>query len=255
MSKSPEAINISVKIHDRSHERRIRMIDRRNLEYQRFCRYFSLPYFGTRVRTKTSVWIKCTSKKELAQQAKNRERLRKRIIHHYNELSPDEEGVHCCMVFGELLEKNPDIQINLSKHRGLREALGSQEVRRTLVEIGSIFVGAPGYNWELGTSTFTSHLLPTVPCNSDFHNAELAHIAIKSHRRSAYDLQRARGKRNRRSHRLVDDGHQLQLQSKCPIIIILRRFKSSPEFFKRNTVFKSIWIRFYILQQCATVLC
>lgn len=213
MITSHEAINVSIKIRDRSHERRMRMVDRRNLEYQRFCRYFSLPYFGTRVRTETPVWIKCRSKKELARHAKNRERILNRSPHHYNEMSPYEEGVHTCMVFGELFTKNPELKTValISKHQGLREALENQEVRTTLVNIGSIFVGTPGYNWDLGNTRSTPHPLSIVPINSEFHNAELAHIAIKSHRRSAYNLQRSRGKRR----------HII-------IMIILHRFNPPP---------------------------
>jgi hypothetical protein len=131
-------------------------------------------------------------------------------------MSQDEINLYGCMVLDEFLRKNPEIKINLSKHQGMREAFGSQEVRRTLVKIGSIFVGTPGYNWELATSTFIPHPLSIVPINSEFHNTELAHIVIKSHRRSAFDLQKARGKR-------------------CPIIIILRRF-SPPQIFSMNGI-------------------
>jgi hypothetical protein len=105
-------------------------------------------------------------------------------------MSQDEIDLYSWMVLDDFLRKNPNNKINLSKHERLREALESEEVRRTLVKIGSPFVGTPGYNWKLET-----HLLSIVPINSEFHNAELAHIAIKSHRRSAFDLQRARGKR------------------------------------------------------------
>jgi hypothetical protein len=148
------------------------------------------------------------------------DRLSKRITHNSNELSQDEKNLHVCMVVEDLLRKNPDIRINLSKHQGLREALESKEVRRKLVKIDSIFVGSFGYNWELATSTFIPHPLSIVPINSEFHNAELAHIAIKSHRRSAYDLQRARGKQR-------------------PILIIFTRFNHprifSGSFFNPTT--------------------
>jgi hypothetical protein len=123
------------------------------------------------------------------------DRLRDRVTHNYNEMSPDEIRLHGCMVIEELVRKNRDLMPHLTKHQGAREALESKEVRTTLAKIGSIFVGTSGYNWELGTSRSTPHPLSIVPINSEFHNAGLAHIVIRSHRRSAFDLQRARGKR------------------------------------------------------------
>ena len=140
-----------------------------------------------------SGWTKCISKKERARQAKIRDRLRERltqrITHNFNEMSPYELEVQDCMFLEEFLVKNPDIQINISNHRRSNEALEREEVRTTLVKIGNIFVGTPGYNWKLETST-----LSIVPINfSEFHNAELAYIAIKSRRRSAYDLYKSRG--------------------------------------------------------------
>ena len=137
------------------------------------------------------------------------DRLRERVIHNYNETSPDEIRLHGCMVIEELVRKNRDLMPRLSKHQGAREALESEEVRTTLAKIGSIFVGTSGYNWELGTSRSTPHPLSMVPINSEFHNAELAHIVIKSHRRSAFDLQRARGKR-------------------CPVLIIIIFLRFNP---------------------------
>ena len=107
-------------------------------------------------------------------------------------MSPDEIKVHDCLVTDEFLRKNQDIKLNVSKHQRMKEALGIQEVRRTIVGTGLVFAGIPGYTWEL---TFTPHILSIVLINPDLHNAQLAYIAIKSHRRSAYDLQRARGKR------------------------------------------------------------
>jgi hypothetical protein len=103
-------------------------------------------------------------------------------------MTPDEIKVHDCLVMDEFL-KNPDIKLNISKNQRVNEG---QEVRRTIVNAGLIFTGIPEYNWELA---FTPHVLSIVPINSEFHNAELFHIAIKSHRRSAFDLQRARAKR------------------------------------------------------------
>jgi hypothetical protein len=133
-------------------------------------------------------------------------RLTQRVTHNFNEMSPDELRLHDCMVMHEFLRKNPDLMPNLSKHQGLREALESQEVRTTLVKIRSIFVGTSGYNWNWETPRSTPHPLSIVPINSEFHNAELAHIAGKSHRRSAYDLQRARGKQRRLEPIIITPG-------------------------------------------------
>lgn len=124
-----------------------------------------------------------------------RDRLSNRITHDFNKMSPEETRVHDILIMDEFLRKNQDIKLNISKHQRMKEALRSQEVRRTLVKIGSIFVGTPGYDWELGTFRSTPHPLSIIPINPEFHNAELAFIAIKSHRRSAFDLKKARGKR------------------------------------------------------------
>jgi hypothetical protein len=125
-----------VKIRDK-HDR----LRERNLEYLRFCRYFSLPFLGSIVRTETPVRAKDIRKRELARQSKNRERLSEqltqRITHHCNEMTVYEDRLHTCMVFGELFTKNPELKTAalISKHQGLREALASEEVRRTLVKI------------------------------------------------------------------------------------------------------------------------
>lgn len=134
------------------------------------------------------------SSKAIKKRDELRDRLSERIIHHPNEISPDETRAHDCLVIHDLLNKNPDIKLNISKNQRVKEALEIQEVRRTIVSTGLIFAGIPGYNWELGTYAH-SYVLSIVPVNADFHNAELHYIAIISHRRSAYDLLKARGKR------------------------------------------------------------
>ena len=115
------------------------------------------------------------------------ERLRNRIAHNYNEMSPDEIRVHDCLVMDEFLTKNPDIKANLSEHRRFREALESREVRTTLVHIGSIFVGTPGYNWKVLVGLFIPH-----PINSTFHNAVILYRSNISQTLSVRSAERPR---------------------------------------------------------------
>jgi hypothetical protein len=133
-------------------------------------------------------------------------------------MSPDERKLHDCIFMQEFLEKNPDIQLNLSKHQGLSEALESVKVRKALVKVKSIFVDTPGYNWNLGILRYP-HPLSIIPINSEFHNATLARIAIESRRRSAPDIGKARGKRQ-----------------SVVITIIFPRFNPLPNFSFFGTV-------------------
>jgi hypothetical protein len=167
--------------------------------------FINLSESKTRRKKRVSV---LTPPKEVRTHERLFEQLRNRIAHNYNEMSSDEIRLYEKMFVEEFLIKNPEFT-------GL--------------------VAISGYNWKVLVS------LSIVPINSTFHNAELFHIAIKSHRRSAYDLQRARGKRNR--HRLVEshDGHQLQLQSKYPIMIIFPRFNPSPNFSTNGFPFLNLY--------------
>ena len=80
----------------------------------------------------------------------------------------------------ELIMENPSI----SEHQILKEVVG-----------GLVYLtwNVAKYNWKFNGGSCIS----ISNSNSEFHNAELIHVAAESHQCSAPSLQKARGKRNR----------------------------------------------------------
>jgi hypothetical protein len=127
---------------------------------------------------------------------KIRERLENRVAYHLDEVTVYENRLYACMVVEELLRKNPDIKIDISKHSQLQEAFSDIEVRKALVNFDSIFVGTPRYNWnlKLGIPRLPVSIIPLF--GSEFRNSELTFIVDKAYRRSSEGLQKSRGWRD-----------------------------------------------------------
>src|SRR5215472_18143278 len=115
---------------------------------------------------------------------------------------------------------NSDIE--LKSYQRFKEVLEDLKARRIIGRTKEGLVFLTRYGWELRVGVIGIGIPITQVHNFSFHNAELAHITIKSHRRSAYDLQRSRGKQR-------------------PIVITFPRFNPHPNFSMNGIPFLNLY--------------